>query len=362
MLHNRKHRKLSFQSLESRALMAGDVQVALIDGILQINGDNASNAVEVRQLNEGVFEVRGLVHGGANTTLNGATRVRTFSEVEGITAAMNGGDDRLFVIGTASAEYLERDLLVQMGTGSDRLEVRGLWVSGDGELYTDFVKQFGAGNDTLVVEDCIVYGRLDVTTGAGSDYVAFQITEEGGWNTAHLGFSLDTGWGTTSGDKLKLDHIFTWGAIDIKTSDAKDVISGSVLLAYEGSLTIETGGGDDEIYLKDCWMDWELTEYETSVLISTGEGNDTVVLTNIAVRGSVLVSTEAGMDTVKMSSVSAREWLFAQLGENDDTLFLEDCSAGFAWLAGGNQDKADTIEEQNSLFASSTRTSWEIIN
>ena len=71
----RKNRHLSYESLERRCLLAGDVAVSLEGGALVVSGDELANQIDVAQADNGdvVFT------GRDNTTINGQAEF-TFSE------------------------------------------------------------------------------------------------------------------------------------------------------------------------------------------------------------------------------------------------------------------------------------------
>ncbi|MCU0713951.1 MAG: hypothetical protein MUC43_17975, partial [Pirellula sp.] len=69
----RDHRnRLGFESLERRALMAGDVFVAIEGELLRVEGDNLANQVTLAQTSTGDL----VVSGQNGTTINGLPSVR----------------------------------------------------------------------------------------------------------------------------------------------------------------------------------------------------------------------------------------------------------------------------------------------
>jgi len=66
-------RKLWVESLENRALLAGNVSVSVSDGTLFITGGSAGNGVSVQQLNSGRYYITGFNVSGGNTTVNGSS-------------------------------------------------------------------------------------------------------------------------------------------------------------------------------------------------------------------------------------------------------------------------------------------------
>jgi WD40 repeat protein len=124
-------------------------------------------------------------------------------------------------------------------------------------------------------------------------------------------------------------------------------------------LKIYTHGGDDDVSLAECSMQWQLTDYPTSVLIVTGGGNDTVELYDVDTRGDVSVSTGSGDDEVLMDEIDVLDQLFADLGSGDDTLTLLNSSAEEAHLWGGSHINKDALVFQDNAFAWLDKTGWE---
>ena len=107
------------QTLETRALLAGNVLASLSGPHLSVTGDAADNSVEVTVVNNQVV-LRGL----SNTTINGTTA--------------------LFVIATG-ADTAPGNITIQTGAGNDTVIFsRNVKVSGSTFL------DGGVGNDALV--------------------------------------------------------------------------------------------------------------------------------------------------------------------------------------------------------------------
>ncbi len=71
-----KRRTLSFQPLEDRSLMAGNVTAAVQNHALVINGDNQGNAIEIQQVGDGQFKIFAI---DGSTKINDQTTAQTFS-------------------------------------------------------------------------------------------------------------------------------------------------------------------------------------------------------------------------------------------------------------------------------------------
>src|SRR5207248_3210545 len=100
-------RALLLENLEGRALMAGDVTVAVTNGILTIHGDDAANGVQIRQVlikpttDGGTPTVKlgviGMPNGDAPTTINGKADPFLIGAdgLTGVSIELAGGNDAL---------------------------------------------------------------------------------------------------------------------------------------------------------------------------------------------------------------------------------------------------------------------------
>ena len=89
-------RRLMPELLESRRMLAGNVQVALSGGTLYLTGDNLDNSVTIAATGTpNQFTVTGLTDLNSNpTSINHvADGSQTFSNVTNISVSLKGGDD-----------------------------------------------------------------------------------------------------------------------------------------------------------------------------------------------------------------------------------------------------------------------------
>src|SRR4051812_7605599 len=103
MIRTSRNRRLGFESLEGRQLLAGNVIAGLdVNGNLVLTGDLANNAVMVTRA---FFNGQVLVQGGRSnpsdpstaTTVNGQTTSLSFDTSGGIIANMGDGSDSVLV-------------------------------------------------------------------------------------------------------------------------------------------------------------------------------------------------------------------------------------------------------------------------
>lgn len=160
---------LGVESLEGRAVMAGDVAVSVEIGDLVITGDANGNGVQVAQINATTFSVMGTDNGG-RTTVNGAGAAQVFANVTGnIRVNLKGGDD-VFRIGgesDASRMVLPGSLSIGGGAGHDTVAVQDLTTLANGTISI----KTGAGKDSVSVDGVVGPKAIAIATGDQNDTV-----------------------------------------------------------------------------------------------------------------------------------------------------------------------------------------------
>src|SRR5688500_15277002 len=115
-------RQLSFENLERRQLLAGNVNVSIdVNGNLVLNGDIGDNHVVVTR---GSFSTL-LVSGGRSVTsdsstvtrINGQTTTLSFNTTGGVILDMDEGDDRVLLTDMG----LQGNVIGSLGLGNDQL-------------------------------------------------------------------------------------------------------------------------------------------------------------------------------------------------------------------------------------------------
>ena len=102
-----ENRHLQFEQLELRAMLAGNVLVSVVDGDLQVAGDDKDNVLEFQQLSPS--NPRAL-HGGVS-----------FQISPDADTSINGNDPGVGIV----VAGVTRDIDVDMGEGGDELVVLG---------------------------------------------------------------------------------------------------------------------------------------------------------------------------------------------------------------------------------------------
>lgn len=260
-------RRLCGQTLESRRLLAGDVDVFIRHDSLVLRGDADDNSVEIVATSVGDI----VVSGKDGTTIN--------------------GEAEPFVIAGAAAT-IERDLIARLGRGDNTLLVDGVTI-GD-----DFVYYGGRDDDSVgllrtdVGDDVTIRGgrgdfnfSLDISN-VGDD---LRISSFGGSSTIVVDDSLiadDTSL-LLHGDEafivvrdsVHADDVF------IRTGGGEDFVA--VIGSELGDDTfLLLGSGDDSLYLEDV-------EFGDRVIGLAGRGDDAVEAIDITTtRDPLLLSFE----------------------------------------------------------------------
>ena len=92
---SRKSRALRFETLERRAMLAGDVTVSVVNHNLVVHSDDGADSITVMQSATGAFQVEG-VNG---TTINGQSAILQPQGINDIAIVMGNGNDSVAVEG-----------------------------------------------------------------------------------------------------------------------------------------------------------------------------------------------------------------------------------------------------------------------
>ncbi len=250
----RRPDSLSFERVEPRMMLAGDVSVFVTSGQLLVIGDGQANQIQVIGTADGRARVIGL----EGTTINGGpANFRSAPGLNSLLMQLNGGDDSARLQGLVVPGRLE----LQGNNGNDSLEVLNSFVgmfsamggNGDDILQPDnvFVADtalisMGAGNDIISVNALAAGRYVGMFTGDGDDVVAI--------NDLQTGRLLALG--TGSGDDL----VLLAGQTSSGTGSGISLGSGADFLgilpgqtgqrsSWRNALSIEAGAGDDQVAL-----------------------------------------------------------------------------------------------------------------
>lgn len=193
--------------LEKRLAPAGLVTALLSSGTLKLIGDSADNALTVKEIGLGAFEITG----SAGTLIS-----------------LNGGE----AADSVTVAQVTKALNFDLKAGADTLTLHDITFAGS------ISAQLGAGNNALNLENLDLGGSLSIT--GGSDYDTVSALT----GTLHIGgsthFALGDGSNTVS--FTGLDSVFFGGAVSYTGGNLAESLmieAGSV--EFASGLTMKTG-------------------------------------------------------------------------------------------------------------------------
>jgi hypothetical protein len=156
-------RRATFEGLEQRRLLAGNVSVVYDPGTntYNVSGDNKANELIVSGLFIGPYTITGV--GG--TTINGQSSIvvpAAGAQGSNFNVALGNGEDRI-LFNNFSADAVK----VSTGNGDDDVAFNNVTAFGGIDINT------GNGDDDLLMDFVDVYEGLNVKMGNGDDTVTF---------------------------------------------------------------------------------------------------------------------------------------------------------------------------------------------
>jgi len=395
MLRNINGRRLNLEGLETRALLAGDVTVSVLNGNLLIVGDSADNDITIEQgTTADSFIVTGIGTVGGDTNINGApSTTGTFTGVtHNITVRMNGGDDTVSVLADT---LTPGNLSISMGSGDNTVAIgAGATITNNLAITTD------GGDDTITVTDTTVNGSANIQTGGGDDDVTLTGLTVGEDTAA--GAASQNVFGTSPLGRF-LNALFQDNSsnskpgLTVDTGFGDDTVTASELTVH-GSASIETGFGDDTVSLTDVTVDNQTTgggntnvagllqnflgnqhgnglalghlkqflrelndnnddqgddddqgnggknlhdSNAGGLVVDTGFGDDTVTITGLSA-AKLSVTTGFGADTVNLSNIDVHGDVSVDTGAGADDVTLNTLAAARLTVNTGAGD--DTVD------------------
>ena len=162
-MSRRQEISLTFEALEPKILLAGNVEVERTGAGLKVTGDVQSNAIEIRQVNAETV----VVHGIGGTTINGSALSPLFALGKGnvkLNFAQDGNDTVYFI---------------SAGPDLELSKVQGRFGAGNDEVYfinANTAKQvglkLGAGENVVDSRTSSLRGRVTVQAGQDNDVVS----------------------------------------------------------------------------------------------------------------------------------------------------------------------------------------------
>lgn len=241
MRKNKPQRFLSFETLESRLPLAGDVVVKVSgSGNVTMTGDNASSQISMTQTASGKFTITG--NNGENFKVNGLAGTPGPVFLTGVTGSISvnqkGGDDLFLLNGLGAGIDMAKNVSIKMGAGQDAVFVVGGKLSG--KLSIDTGKG-DVGLSGVSIANMDVAKATTVNTGKGIDKVFIN-------SSTFTKLSIDAGdCPAPSSDEVHLDTVTVNGDAKITTRKGFDIIDAKATTANR--VTVNTGAGDDVLTL-----------------------------------------------------------------------------------------------------------------
>lgn len=243
----------TYQILEPRKLLAGDVTVTVDGSALRVLGDADANQIQIIGRRDGSAVVSGL----DGTTINGGTA--EFSADAGLRTTqieLGDGNDEVEIRGLV----LQNALTVRTGSGDDStdiqfIDVRGIEVSGDD------------GNDVLQLDNVFSRRSIFIRGGDGDDTVAI------GAMAAQRDALIDTGNGN---DTLAVERLGIKETLSLLLGNGDDqaLIAGETY-AYRGNIVL--GAGDDSLSILPATNE-TAARFRRNLSVFGNSGDDTIAL------------------------------------------------------------------------------------
>ncbi len=226
-------RRLRFESLENRDLMAGNVTVSRTEiGDLLIAGDSAANVFALVQTGATMYQITG----DQGTSINGRSVQQVVNVTGSILINTGAGDDQVTIGSMTSAlpTRIHGELNVKTGAGVDRVQLfnvtGGIATIQTGSNAEDEVDRVnvrssafvnlslatGGGNDVIESVNSQFTSNLAVDAGSGNDLATFT-----NLNVRHFNANLGTG-----NDKLILTGKFkASGRVNVDGGVGDDLVN-----------------------------------------------------------------------------------------------------------------------------------------
>ena len=338
---SKSNKRFQFEQLEPRQMMAGDVTAVLQNGNLYLTEAKGQigrdNGILVSELTNGKIHIQGTSVTGAASKINGHA-AQDFLVTGSLFVNFGAGNDRVefSAIGPViSLQSIDLNLgppTVKAGVSdNDSVSLANFKTAAGLSIST------GAGNDTVTVTGGVIgnYASSDqlwIRTGAGADYVSIQSTQ------IHGSLFIQTYDALTENDADTVycdKGVVVAGNANILLGGGNDVVYFGVATGtqgYEhsievtGSLTLDTGAGDDSVFVYNAFIGYDATS-QTVILLGAGRDHFTsdgnTWLTNLDLLTYTLV-TEPDADMVQIQNTDLGLSATIKMGGGDDQLLVTD--------------------------------------
>jgi large repetitive protein len=314
---------LELEQLENREMLAGNVGITLVSGILSITGDSLSNSIRIVDNGGTGLIVRGV----SATKINGTTNPfnTNSSVVSSVNIQLKGADDVVTLI----ANNIPGKIQFNGETGNDQFNVRSSTISGDLIFFG------GAGNNVVSTSRTLISGNVNVTASSGADSASFTNCEIQGNLSFACGVErlsepvladkdqlsivksavgLVTFLGKDGNDRLFVAESST-KTISFNGGANNDV---SIVTRSEvtGSVTANMGNGDNGAKMNKA-------DISGDFIYSGDNGSDKVIARRSSIGNKYKAVTRSGADVVKAEFSEVRGLTYVDLGNGNDSAFSD---------------------------------------
>ena len=288
-------RRLRFEGLENRVVMAGDVTVALAGTVLTLTGDASNNSVQMSNgAQPGEFVLTGL----SGTQINGSTSPMTVpSPFSTLNVNLGVGSDTFAILGPAAKMQLAGTVNINNDSGTDINSITNV------NIGTDLnVMKAGNGEGVLMIHGSKVAGNANVTSGGfdGSNTVVIDLGSEVQGN-----FSITNNEGE---DSFIASDATIFGNLSINNGAGDTTtqigMSAPGAIAVWGSVNVTNGEGYDKVFVNNAtlWQELDIDNGDGNTMVSfqsseVGKGNTA---------SDAVISNGAGIDTLEFTATKIR--------------------------------------------------------
>ena len=259
----------TFDHLEERRVLDGNVAAFVSSGVLVLIGDAAANGLDISQTGFKQFTLTGLTTTSA-TNINGvANGTFVASNVSSLNVNLSGGDDSLsFGVVTAAPMTFAGNASINMGTGNNFVGTAG------GKFLS-------------------IFGNLSISNGAGACQTDLTDVNVGGAATLnHLAgggsnLRIDTS-GATPNSFRSLSVVNGVGDDDVRIVDTN--FSSSVSIANG----VDTLTGGDDVFISEQAAGALLTIGGNLSIASSTIGQATIRVNDYNINGNLSINTGNG--------------------------------------------------------------------
>ncbi len=302
----------TYQVLEPRKLLAGDVTVSVDGSALIVFGDAEANQIQIVGAPDGSAIVRGL----DGTTINGGSA--EFSAGANLRSAqiqLGDGNDEADIRGLV----LRNALTVRTGSGDDstdiqHINVRGIEVSGND------------GNDVMQFDNVFSRRSIVIQGGDGDDTVAI------GAMAANRDGLINTGNGN---DSLAIDNLGIKENMSLLLGNGDDqaLIAGETY-GYRGNIVL--GAGDDTLSVLPATNE-AAARFRRNLNISGNSGDDTIALdASVTANRRARIDGGTDSDAIQQGDASLRRSTIRNFESEEVADLNTRLDTFYAALAGSN--------------------------